>query len=329
MISEATIKDVARLSGVSTMTVTRAFRNDAPVSPATKEKVMAAAAQLNYRPNMNARVLRGGSTRSVGIIMSNPAESKIVRQVSEKLMADKYVTYIADNLGDSELTESVIREFTARKVDAIVMDWRSGYRYLSELLGTLKNIIFFTNEQEIVHDFDCCFIDSLPAIREATQLFFSHGKREIFYLGRSKQNMARNVGLVMAEFGLDTQEYLIETSGYPSKQIYGNYYDALKEQLVRGVKPQVIFTYNDICAAQACRCLKDFGRRVPEDTAVVGNENHDFVEFCNPPIASFDRHLSLVGKNIRELLLNRLNNPDSPTQQRRIVAEFKLRKSAG
>lgn len=325
--AEVTIRDVARMSGVSTMTVTRAFRHDALVSPVTRQKVLSAAEQLNYRPNLSARVLRGGSSRSIGVLLSNPADNSIVRRISERFLPDNYVTYIAESLGDLKIIESVLQEFDNRRVDAIVMEWRSDFSPLVPLFEKLKNVVLYTRMDHVGYECDCCFVDHRPAVREAVGYLLKNGRGNICFLGREKMTEARDTKAVLAEYGLEAKH--IETSGYPSKPACENYYDALMDRLREGERPEAIFTATDIAAAQLCRCIADFGLKVPDDIAVIGHGNKDFTRFTQPPLASIEGFEDEVGKNVHNLLVNRLQNPDSARRHCRVEAKFIKRESAG
>ncbi|OQA85660.1 MAG: Ribose operon repressor [Lentisphaerae bacterium ADurb.Bin242] len=324
---EATIKDVARESGVSTMTVTRAFRSDALVSTETRRKVLDAAKKLNYRPNLSARVLRGGSSRSVGILLSNPAGNSIVRRISEKLLPDNYVTYIVESLGDLNIIHSALQEFENRRVDAIVMEWRPNFFPLEPLIERHKNVILFTREGRPEYPCDCCFLDYKPAIREAVEYLLWRGRRNIYYLGREDTVEIRDMKKVLEGFRLPFNH--IETSLFRSKPAFANYYDALKTALRSGKRPDVVFTFGDMAAMQVCRCVADFGLKVPGDIAVIGHGNNDFSEFMQPPIASLEGFADKVAEKVCDMLVNRLQNPDSSKRSSTVEAEFIKRASAG
>ncbi len=327
--AKVTIKDVARQSGVSIMTVSRAFHDSDRISPATRQRVFAAAKQLKYQPNLGARILRGGNTRSIGILITHPTGNLIVRRISEQLLPDKYVTYIADSLGDPAIMESVLQEFTARRVDGIVMDWREAFRPLVPLIRSLKNVVMYTEEQKIENECDCCFIDSRPALRKAMDYLFAAGRRDVYYLGPKEHSYTNSVQNVMKEFGLDAERRLIDSSAYPVRPIDGNYHDALRDRLQAGLRPQALLVANDLAAAQACRCIQDHHMRVPEDIAVVGNRNRDFSEFSNPPLTTFAQSDVQVAQYIHEMLMNRMNNPGSAIQKYSIETELIIRKSSG
>lgn len=324
---ETTIKDVARESGVSTMTVTRAFRSDALVSAETRRKVLDAAKKLNYHPNLNARVLRGGSSRSVGILLSNPTGNSIVRRISEKLLPDNYVTYIAESLGDLNIIRSALQEFENRHVDALVMEWRPNFLPLESLVAKQKNMILFTRETQVNHICDCCFLDYKPAVRKAVEHLLKQGRENIYILGREESIDAREMRNVLESLGLPPNH--IETSLFPSKPAFANYYDALMAALRSGKNPDAVLTYCDIAALQLCKCVTDFGLKVPEDIAIVGHGNSDFSEFIQPPLASIERFAEEVAEKVCDMLMNRLQNPDSPKRSATVEAKFIKRASAG
>lgn len=324
---EATIKDVAKESGVSTMTVTRAFRSDALVSVTTRRKVLDAAQKLNYRPNLNARVLRGGSSRSIGILLSNPTGNSIVRRISEKLLPDNYVTYIAESLGDLNIIKSALQEFENRRVDALVMEWRSNYLPLESLVAKQKNMILFTREAQVNHICDCCFLDYKPAFRKAVEHLLKQGRKNIYFVGRGETTDAIEVKNVLESLGLPSNH--VETSRFPSKPAFANYYDALMEALRSEKKPDAVLTYSDIAALQLCRCVADFGLKVPEDIAVIGHGNSEFSEFMQPPLASIECFAEEVAEKVCDMLMNRLQNPDSPKCSTTVKAKFINRASAG
>lgn len=327
MTMEATIKDVARESGVSTMTVTRAFRSDALVSSETRQKVLETAKKLNYRPNLNARVLRGGSSRSIGILLSNPSGNPVVRRISEKFLPDNYVTYIAESLGDLNIIQAALQEFENRHVDAIVLEWRSNFLPLESLVAKQKNMIIFTCESEVNHICDSCFLDYKPAIREAIEYLQWRGRKNIYYLGREETIEARDMRKALEDCGLPLNH--LETSFFPSKPAFANYYDALKTALRSGIRPDAVFTHGDLSAVQVCRCAADFGLKVPGDIAVIGHGNSDFSEFMQPPIASLEGCVDEVAENVCSMLVNRLLNPDSNKQSATVKAKFIKRASAG
>ncbi len=331
--AKVTIRDVARLSGVSIMTVSRAFHGSGRISPATRRRVLSAAEELNYRPNFSAQVLRGGKTRTVGIVVSNPLASSMARRLSELLMVDGYVTFPADSLGDEKIMTGILDNFTSRKVDAILLGWGYGPDRTPEFtdsLRGLKNLLIFSVDgQRPGFPVDCCTSNMGIAYQSVIEHWLKSGRERIYVLGRRLYPSSRQGLAELARAGINPGGRLIETADYPSAPGFTNHADALMDALRRGEQIQAVITSCDQAAAQVCRRLREHGLRVPEDIAVIGNGNNDMDEFCMPPLASIDPRSFEVAQTIYELLMNRLNHPDSEFQEKTINAEFIHRDSAG
>lgn len=327
----ATVRDVANEAGVSAMTVTRVMRGDTLVSDKTRKLVMQAAEKLNFTPNIYAKGLRGAPVMSVGIMMTNPFGSDLVRMISLSLMKSKYITFLADSMGDMEIVKSGLTDFLSRRVSGLILHWRDYYREDAKLMNMLKqfnNVILYSNEPCEDLPYDTCLLDYTPACMEAVGSLWKSGRRRFMYLGRNDQWKTHDCLKTFKNCGFSPDRCLIETSAYPSEPAAGNYGKALEKWLSEGNSADAIFTANAVCAAQACAALKAHGLMVPEDTAVIGLDDNEMAPFCNPPIASVNTNPELVAEEIHSMLMNRLNNPDSEKRFSRIDCSYVSRKSA-
>jgi LacI family transcriptional regulator, galactose operon repressor len=327
----ATIRDVAKEAGVSTMTVTRAFRSNALITEKTRKRVTEVADRLNFIPNSYARGLRGSSSMSVGILISNPFGNPIVRALSLSLLKANYVSYVADSLSDMQIVKSGLRDFCSRKVTGVILQWRNDYKEDSRLMYLLRhlhNVVLYANEPVENIEFDVCALDFLPAYKEAVSLLWNAGRRKIIYLGHGDMWPCHTCLNILENYGLAPAKCLVKTSSYPSKPAFANYYDALHDRILHGEIPDVIFTQNDVAAAQACACLKTHGLRVPEDTAVIGSGNMDLSPFCSPAIASIDKSNNQVAELIYDMLIKRINQPDAELQYKKVNGSYISRESA-
>ena len=327
----ATIRDVAREAGVSTMTVTRAFRRNALIAEKTRKRVMEVAERLNFIPNYNARGLRGSNTMCIGILISNPFANGLVRPLSEALMKDNYVSFISDSLSDTEIVKNALQDFCSRKVTGVILEWRTYYskdERLMYLLKNLNNVVLYSKEPCKGIAYDACTLNFQPVYRNIVKQLWDKGRRNIVYLGRKDYWRTQVCLKVLEEYGLKESDCLVETSIYPSKPACANYYDALHDRISAGKIPDAVFTSGDVAAAQACSCLNAAGLKIPEDVAVIGNDNSDLGQFCSPPIASIDNNFSQVAETIYKLLMNRINNPGSPIEHKNIECSYVRRRSA-
>ena len=328
-----TIRDVAREAGVSTMTVTRAFRENALITEKTRKRVVEAARKLKFIPDQNAKILRGGSSMSIGILMSNPSGSELVRNLSVMLMKEGYVSFVADSLGDIQIVKSALMDFCSRKVGGVILSWRSYYRDIPEimdLLNQLRNVVLYSYESEVRQEliFDTCILDFSDAYRKAITELINAGRRRIIYLGRDDQSQFHDFIEAVQDCGLKTEDCLWKTSGYPSKPAFANYRDALHDKILAGERPDAIFAANDIAAAQACLCLREHNLRIPEDVAVIGSGNNYLGAFCSPALATIDTMSLAVSENIYAMLMPRIKQPDIKPQFKKVECLYIPRESA-
>lgn len=332
MRMRSTICDVAREAGVSTMTVTRAFREDAKVAPETRRRVIATAERLNFNPDLNARGLRGGATHSIGLLLSNPGVNPLVRRLSHNFMEKHYVTFVADSLGDAEITETALRDFIARRVDGVVMGWRAHFAIRPQIAGLIEQIpalVFYTEDEFPPFPCSCCRVDYLNVYRGVINSFLAEGRKKIVYLGKAGYIVTETCLAALESLGLSREMHYWDISAYPSQPHYANCATALADRLKAGEVPDVILTGNDIGAAQLCSCLRRHGIAVPERTAVIGMNNNPMSEFCEPPVATIDGNSIQAADALCQMMMERIDAPDREFRQIQIKAEYIPRKSGG
>ncbi len=319
----ATIKDVALSAEVSMMTVSRVFRGDRNVAPETRQKVLDAAAELNYRPNPSARALRGCNTRTIGVIASNVEFiSRALRRFSIKLMPQEYITCIIDSLGDTRIINSGLAEVAARNMDALIMEYRSGYGDLANLIQNQKNPVVFSFHQNPECSCDFCYIDLAGAYRDAIEYLAQHGRKKIYKLGQSVYFFRE----VFREYGL--LENWLNTSLQPSEPNYANHVKTFIDFIENGGELDAVFCENDLAAVQICNYLKSKKIKVPQDVAIIGLSNRALSEYLSPALATIDPCAHTLGDVLFQMVMFRLNHPEAPWQHQVLKPEFILRESA-
>lgn len=332
MNKNITIRDIAMEANVSTMTVTRAFRENSLLKEETRKRVLEVAEKLNFIPNFNAKGLRGSNTMSIGILISNPFGNDIARQLSLSLMKSKYVCFIADSLSDKEIVKEGLLGFYSRKTSGVILQWRDHYKTdkrIMELLNHLHNVVLLCMHERCDDlPYDICTLDYECAYEDAISQLLKTGRRKIVYLGRNDQPYTHVCLEILKGKGIYTGDSLIETSVYPSKPVFENYYDALNNRLLSGNIPDAIFTANDTAAAQTCKCLKAHNFKVPDDVAVIGFGNKELSIFSYPPIASINENNDKTAEKIYEMLIRRINNPAAERRHAKINCSYVSRESA-
>ena len=324
MSSKHTIKDVAAAAEVSAMTVSRVFRRDKHVSPATAELVLEAARRLNYHPDASARALRGCATNSIGVIASNTLWSaRTLRNISKPLLPLGYTIFYSDSLGDEKLATTALNEFAGSRMDAILLEWRDNYKTIQPKIERMKNVIIFGFDNTLKTSCDFCHIDIKKALCGALNKLRAAGKRNIWQLCPQVMRFRH----IFDEFGL--QDNWIDTSlfHYTSNESE-NHLNAFIDFLSRGGKADAVFCDNDTAAGYLCRYLQSQNIRVPEDVAVIGFADNPLAQFTAPSLSSIDINPLGLGETLARAAIHRLKNPAAPKQELVFEAQFIERESS-
>lgn len=302
--SRPTIVDVARVAGVSKSLVSLVLKGDASVSDARREAVMKAITQLNYKPSLFARQLASGSTRSVGVLITdykNLSYINVLKGLREIFDDAGYQVIISDLHRSPNFAEDPVDAFTSMHVDALVFIAEpAGLR----TTGLTVPTIMIGERENIVSGADVVFSDDAAG----TTLMLNHlrelGHTAIAHLSgvggiaanRRKAFLAqmKKLGLTELVFGLNQ----------PTTEIGG--YMGAKELIQSGKKFTAVFAANDYMAAGAISALAEAGLRVPDDVSVAGYDNAPIAAEYMLKITTVDDMGIAIGRNAALRILERL-----------------------
>lgn len=271
-----TLKDVARLAGVSAMTVSGVFRDPSDgysVMPETRARVEAAAAKLGYRPNSVARAMRNRHFHDIGLLVVKPPEylrtmPATMAGVFDELNSANYqLTMIG--LPPDTGAERLPKSFAERCIDALIVDHTMGVpREIRQLVSNAAFPHVALNHRDAVN---AVYIDDLGAAVEATRLLITRGRQRIAFFSfetrlrdqhYSFDERRRGYFTSMGEAGLPAREISLPD------RLEGGHAAAI-EVLRRTPRPDALLCYSDADAVYVQRALLLLGLRVPEDIALV------------------------------------------------------------
>ena len=331
------IVQVAKLAGVSPMTVTRTLNASAPVAEATRKRVLEATEKLGYKANPFARALRGCKTKSVGIVwgLGGPHSSVgIVRDMSWELHKQGYVTYINDSLSDPEAIRKILREYVDRRVDGLIISVHFMClledKQIQKLLRQLPAVVIESPEN---HDlpYDKLILDYYRSMEDIVDHFAKTGRKRPAAVtdAVSVQPRIKVFKRRLEHHGIDTKDFFIDIvrEGVP----LGRWFvDGLVRRYPDGKYPfDAVWTSCDEGAAALMAHFIERGYRIPEDIAVVGFNNNETSQYLTPPLASVERMNGQVMSAMVSMLLNRMAAPRSKLKEETVYMEFVPRKSAG
>jgi LacI family transcriptional regulator len=331
----ATIRDVARLSGVSPMTVSRVINQSERVSPETRRRVQDAIAELGYVPSRLARGLSRQRTGTLAVIVpdvANPFFTAIVRAAEEAARRADYHVILGDTRADLSLEREVVEDLIAHRVEGTLIAPVSD-RSLAHLRRLEKFGVPFVLIDRTVPEVEADVIlgDSTGGARRLVEHLLSLGHRRIGLIIESDEvSTARErrsgyeAALSAAGMPLDPS-LVVETTADPIGGTMG-----MTRLLELERHPSAVFTVNNLVALGAIEAVRAAGLDVPRDVALVCFDDIDYASRLYPFLTAMEQPAQMFGTLGAQLLLDRIEGRSAERRNEIVLpGEFIIRKSCG
>ncbi|WP_158231839.1 MULTISPECIES: LacI family DNA-binding transcriptional regulator [unclassified Sporosarcina] len=273
MRETVTAMDVAKLAGVSQSSVSRVYFEGASVSDKTRKRVLEAAAELGYRPNVYARSLITNQSKIIGLVMKsvqNPFYAHVLKRFSSIFKQQGYSILFVSTNNDEIQGEDVETLLNYHVAGVIVTDATISEKVGDEFKKNHIPLVFFNRKPhtDVFHSVSC---NNLEAGRSIAQFLVSTGSTELVLVTGNEDtstSIERKKGFCEV---LDQQNVTYRT--YNSDYTYEGGYDTAITLLEEDQLPSAIFVANDIMALGVLDALRKHGIRIPEHTRVVGFDN--------------------------------------------------------
>lgn len=304
-----TLRDVARLAGVSPATVSRILNGTAVVADDKRQAVEAAIAQLDFKPNLSARGLRSGSSKTIGVLtqeLESPHFTAAVKGIDEGLAGSGYAPVVVPGHWNPDEENERARLLISRHVDALAIVGGSlSDDQVLEFAGLLPvAIIGRTLTAPKLVSFDA---DQREGGRLAAAHLIAQGHRHIAQITglpqqRDARERAEGFMLAHAQAGLPVDPRLI---------VQGNFEErggevAMATLLDRGLPFSAVVCSNDQTLFGARLTLMRRGLRVPEDVSLVGFDDLPLARYMTPPVTTVRQSMFEMGLAVAASLLNTL-----------------------
>jgi DNA-binding LacI/PurR family transcriptional regulator len=306
-----TIRDVAEQARVSVATVSRALSSPHLVNHVTRERVIAVATELGYRPSPAARSLITGRTGNIGIVvpdLGNPFFTGVLKSVQARAREAGYALLVGDSDEDPAAEEELVRVM-AKQVDGVLL-CSPGIK--DNLIITLAETTSLTLLNRRVRGIGAALMDSAGGMRQLVAHLAELGHRRCAYLNgprNSWSNRERRRGLRAAarQHGVE----MVEIGPFPPR--YDGGVSAADQAVAANVT--AIVAYNDIMALGVLARLRERGIDVPGDLSVTGFDDLVFAAVCMPPLTTVAMPVRAAGRGAIDLLLGQLGDePPSVSQ---------------
>lgn len=323
-----TIKDVARAAGVSITTVSHVINDTRFVSDELRARVLAAMEELDYRPNILARSLRRGETKTIGLVVpdnSNPFFAEMARTVEDLGFAAGYSVILCNSDDNLAKEAAYIDVLITKQVDGVVfIASGSSQEHLADL--SQQGIPYVVVDREIDGSLAAVIlVNNELGGYVATRHLIELGHRRIACITGPSQltpsaDRVRGYRRAVREFRIVEDEELIVPGDFRAQGGEA----ALEGLLQVSPPPSAVFACNDMMAIGVLRAARNAGLRVPGELSVVGFDDIPLASAVSPALTTVAQPTTELARHSVRLLLARMQNSqeDQPTQ--RIVLNPKL-----
>jgi len=328
-----TLHELAKAAGCSVSTVSRALNNgDHPVNDLTRERILALANELGYRPNMTARGLKTDRTFTIGLVVYNIASAftpVLIRGIQDYLKQRDYFSIIISTDWDPDLESEAVHQLISRSIDGVIFveTWRDESNNTLDLANKPYAYVYRLFDGEYSNS---VVVDDLHGAHLAVEHLVKLGHQRIAFINgphgwaASKERLA-GYQEVLAEAGLASDPALIEEGTWEVQSGY----QAAKNFLALPNRPTAIFAANDLMALGAIYAIQDEGLNVPQDVAIVGYDDRDLASFSNPTLTTICPPSFEMGQLAAQLILDRLENQVEIKDPIRVRGKLIVRESCG
>lgn len=316
-----TIKDIAKLCGVSVSTVSRVLNGRPDVSDDVRTRVLETIKASNYIPNTSARDLVCTKSNAIGLVvrgLSNPFYTDIIRAI-ERTVTQAGYTLVMQQIAscDDEIKCGAMMEREKRLLGVVFLGGQ--FDYSKEDLALL-NVPFvccsYCNRYGTLTDgeYSSVSIADEATAGQAVEELYRSGHRKIAALIGQPDDQSisqlRYEGYMAAlkRLGLKADpELVIPCDGYNIRDAY----NAVYQKTEQGLPFTAIFSISDAMAIGAMRALRDRGYRIPEDCSVIAIDGLEISAYIDPPLTTLCQPMEQMGTRSAEILLDMIQNGGS------------------
>jgi len=326
----ANIREVAEKAGVSVTTVSHVVNQTRFVAPDTEIRVRQAMKDLNFRPNILARSLRRGETKTIGLILpdsANPFFAESARMLEEAAFRRSYSLILCNSDGDIQKERRYTDVLFNKQVDGIIfMAAGDDTQTLSDLIIRKFPVVIvdrILDQMEV----DAVITDNHQSGYLATRHLIENGHTRIGII-RGPSNVTPSAQRVtgfqhaLSEAGISIASELEVTGDFHSESGY-----QATKQLLKFPQLTAIFACNDLMAIGALRAIREAGLSVPEDISLIGHDDIEMASYTQPALTTIAQPIEQLAETAIQYLLERIEQPEISPRRTVLPNELIIRKS--
>lgn len=305
-MAEVSIKEVARMAGVSIATVSRCVNNPEKVTEKTRLKVQKAILETGYSPNTLAQSFRRGRTNLVMVVLpsiGDPFFTDVMRGIRTAAKAKGYSVVIEETQFNTMTADEIGRMLVSKQTDGIIL-LASMSPFGTEILSAksrrrLPIVIGCETISPELSEFPSVHIDNVAAAKEATNYLISQGHQRIAMIyGQASSLLTKD-----REYGyraaMKQSRLAIEEGWVVAGELsLDGAIRATRKLLNHQHRPTAIFCANDEMAIGCLHAVKSAGLRIPADISVIGFDDIRYAEVMDPPLTTIGQPAEEIGERV-------------------------------
>lgn len=326
------LDEVAKRARVSTATVSRVLNDVGPVKKSTRARVLKAVEELKYHPNLHARTLAGGKSRTIGLIVSNmenPFFVDIYKSVERLARANGFEVVLANTDYRSEYLASEIRLMLGRRVMGLALVISEMDLAIIQDLSESSVPVVFYDVGASKPNLANITVNYVKGIERVVNYLYDLGHRRMAFIGHHPNlgplSIRERAFREFVEKNAPSIRWKIAVS---SDSLEGGR-EATREILGSGFNPTAIISVNDFMALGALCELRQAGVQVPGDVSVTGFDNIRLSEICSPPLTTLHIDRERIGRLMFRMLTESLSSPEGRRPKAVLDPAFVVRESTG
>ncbi|MFT4153534.1 LacI family DNA-binding transcriptional regulator [Parafilimonas sp.] len=337
MEKKVALKDVAQHIGVSVALVSYVLNGkekEARVGADMAKRIRKAAVELNYQPNLIAKSLKMGKTKTIGLIVadiSNPFFSTIARIVEDEAKKHGYVVIFGSSDESAEKQLDLIDVFSTRLVDAFIIAPAAGTEEQIETIVKRGIPVVLMDRFFPGLKVDCVHINNFNAAGKAVKQLIKNGRRKIGMVAYDAiqshmQDRKQGYKAALKENKIRfKKEWLVEASYQHIEKDVA----AKLKALLKPLQVDALFFATNSLAVAGLKEINKLGIKVPDELAIISFDESDAFDFFYSPVTYVSQSLADIGKEAVKLILSRLHNKSRKNADIIVEASLIVRESCG
>ncbi len=330
----ATIYDIAKKLNLSSATVSRVLNGvDHPVSEKTRNRILEAAREMDYRPNIIAKSLTNGKTQTIAILLpsiTNDFYTQLVDIIENDIGRAGYSVFLCNTHREVERETDFVRTLLQRRVDGVVFcptrrKTEDNARNLQNIGQLVKNRIPVVAIGSHFDGISRVYVDTFEGARMATEYLISLGHRAVGFIdglsaGTSRRRY-RGYAAALKSHGIPLRRDLVRRGGLTYESGF-----ACARELLERARPTAILAVNNAMAVGALNAARSRGISVPEGLSIVGFDDSPVSKLVSPQLTVVRQPLEAIGEQMKRMLTALLKGPAEP-EAVRLMPELVRRES--